>query len=364
MKLHFADSTYTENDVMVITSFSTTYKDRVLKFCKQWLLGQTEFILHTSGSTGTPKPISIYRQQMEASARMTAQKLQLFENTKALVCLNADFIAGKMMLVRGMLHNWEIFIIEPNSLPFNALEIIFGNQAIDFVALVPLQLQQTLQQTPEKIATINQLKAIILGGAAVSKSLAEDIQKYVTVPTYSTYGMTETVSHIALKKLNQEAIFELLPNIEIATDNRNCLKIKGLVTNHEWLQTNDVVELHYNQSQIIGFQWIGRADNIINSGGIKIQLEKIEKEVEEIFMAEKINHRFFATGILDDLLGEKLVLVIEDATWQMTKQTTFLANLKTKLSSYEVPKNLFFVEKFAETPTLKIDKNKTLLLLS
>lgn len=369
MKLHFADNTYTENDVIAITSFSTTYKDTVLQFCQQWLLRQPEFILHTSGSTGTPKPITVYRQQMEASARMTAQKLQLFENTKALVCLNAEFIAGKMMLVRGMLHNWEMFIIEPSSLPFNALEDIFGNQTIDFVALVPLQLQQTLQQTPEKIAQINQLKAIILGGAVVNKTLAEEIQQSVTAPTYSTYGMTETVSHIALKKLNQEtqkkqdAIFELLPNIEIAVDDRNCLKIKGLVTNNEWLKTNDVVELQYNNNQTIGFQWIGRADNIINSGGIKIQLEKVEKEVEDIFILEQINNRFFAIGILDSLLGEKLVLVIEDATWEMTKQSTFLANLKKKLSTYEVPKNLFFVEKFAETPTLKIDKKRTLLLL-
>jgi O-succinylbenzoic acid--CoA ligase len=372
MKLHFAPKTYTPKDILEIEIFGDSYTDTTLHFCQQWLKGQEQFILHTSGSTGTPKPIKVFRKQMEASAKMTVEKLQLFSPLTALVCLNTNFVAGKMMLVRGMLYDWEMFVIEPTSVPFTEAEKSFQQNFfqqnykdfyVDFVAMVPLQVQQTLIETPEKIATINKLKAMIIGGAAISTTLAQQINKNLSIPVYATYGMTETVSHVALQKVNNSNLehnfFECLPNIQIKTDDRSCLNIKGEVTNHEWIQTNDIVTLCYNQEkQITGFQWIGRADNIINSGGVKIQIEEVEKQIEIVFDTAQIPKRFFVAGIADEKLGQKLVLVIEDKEWANEKQQKLLNSLNKTLTRYQLPKQIIFCDSFIETPTNKIDRKK------
>lgn len=380
MKIHINQHTYSAEQVLAISSFSDSYEDKTLEFCKNWLLGNETFIIHTSGSTGTPKPISITRSQMEASAKMTAQKLQLFEGTKALICLNTTYIAGKMMLVRGMLHNWEMYIIEANNLPFNDLDF-----DLDFTALVPTQLQQTLEQAlktqnleqiPKVITLINTMKAIIVGGAAISVYLENLIKTYLTVPIYSTYGMTETVSHIALKKIStqnkeitnnhlENNYFSVMPNIEIDIDTHNCLKIKGLVTNHEWLQTNDLVELVRNETDdILGFNLLGRVDNVVNSGGLKIQIEKVERQIGEIFTtwsSEKgFQKRFIVGGLADDFWGEKLVLLIEDNTWELQQIHELQNLLHAKLTKYEIPKSIIFIDKFIETETAKINRKASL----
>ncbi len=386
MKIHINQHSYSAEQILAISSFSDSYEDKTLEFCKNWLLGNQTFVIHTSGSTGTPKPISITRSQMEASAKMTAQKLQLFEGTKALICLNTAYIAGKMMLVRGMLHGWEMYVIEANNLPFNDLHV-----ELDFAALVPTQLQQTLEQTcnlsggskpfDRCLALLNTMKAIIVGGAAISVYLENLIKTYLTVPIYSTYGMTETVSHIALKKMPskdepnkhtdntnnylENNYFSVMPNIEIDIDTHNCLKIKGLVTNQEWLQTNDLVELLRNETHnVLGFNLLGRVDNVVNSGGLKIQIEKVERQIEEIFTTwnneKQFQKRFIVGGLADDFWGEKLVLLIEDNTWELQQIHDLQNLLYAKLAKYEIPKNIIFIDKFIETETAKINRKASL----
>ncbi len=382
MKIYINQHSYSAEQILAILSFSDSYEDKTLEFCKNWLLGNETFVIHTSGSTGTPKAISITRNQMEASAKMTAQKLQLFEGTKALICLNTAYIAGKMMLVRGMLHGWEMYIIEANNLPFNDL-----NVELDFTALVPTQLQQTLEQAlktqnseqiPKVITLLNKMKAIIVGGAAISVYLENLIKTYLTVPIYSTYGMTETVSHIALKKipskdeLNKNTdnhlennYFSVMPNIEIDINIDNCLKIKGLVTNQEWLQTNDLVELLRDKNNdILGFNLLGRVDNVVNSGGLKIQIEKVERQIEEIFTTfstgKDFQKRFILGGLADDFWGEKLVLLIEDSTWELQQIHELQDLFHSKLAKYEIPKNIIFIDKFIETETTKINRKASL----
>ncbi len=374
MLLHLNSQEYNKEQILLTNSFTDSYEDNILQFCQIWLQGKTEFTINTSGSTGIPKPILISRTQMLASAAMTSKKLELYANSKALVCLHTDYIAGKMMLIRGMEHDWELFVKKPTNFPFKDFINTNENIQLDFAALVPTQLQQTIEMAlqeslQEQNSTnnifnyLNKMQAIIVGGATISIYLEKLIQKYLTVPVYSTYGMTETVSHIALKKINgnnKQEYFSLMPNVEIETNDRNCLKIRGIVTKNEWIQTNDLVNLVFENSNLVGFEWLGRIDNVVNSGGIKIQLEKIEREIELFFSEFASTKRFFVAGLQDNFWGEKLILVIEDSKWSSLEESKLLEYLGNNLTKYEIPKQVFFIEQFIETETKKINRKKNL----
>ncbi len=324
-----------------------SYFRQAWEFCCLYLSGQQDFVLHTSGSTGQPKPIHLTRAQMQASAWMTQKALNLQAGQSALVCLNVAYIAGTMMLVRGMELGLKLCVTAPSSQPFDALP---QDLKIDFAAVVPLQLQTLLEARQHN--RLNALEVIIVGGAPVGNALLSEIQR-LHVRVLSTYGMTETVSHVALRQLNGDnpsQQYTLLEGIEADTDERDCLRLKGAVTNQEWIQTNDVV-IFYDKRQ---FEIIGRADNIINSGGIKIQLEKIERVVEQIW---RRSERFFAWGQPDERLGQKLILLVENA--QLLDNEKIKADLGTLLSAYEIPKEIHNIKKFVETATGKVDKRRT-----
>ena len=332
---------------------NSEYEQKVFNFCEKWLSGQREFVLKTSGSTGEPKPISLTRFQMEASARLTGKIFDLQQGDKALVCLNVDYIAGIMMLVRGMVLGLELTIIEPNSNPLENLE----NEEFDFAAFVPLQIQNILHDK-NQVEALNKMKAIIIGGAAVNEVLEQEVQQ-LKVPVCSTYGMTETVSHIAIRRLNgkyKSDTFQVLEGVTIGIDERNCLNIMADASNNELVQTNDIVEI-INEKE---FKLIGRFDNIINSGGVKIQLEKVEKIAEKFIQ----NSRFFAFGINDLALGQKLILVIEADFFSEENELVLLQKLRINLSKYEIPKQIFTTKNFSETPTGKIDKKATIKRLN
>jgi O-succinylbenzoic acid--CoA ligase len=358
MRLIFPSATLHSKDFFSSTIPLSDEETDIVAFCRQWLAGQQDFVLHTSGSTGTPKAIAVNRYQMEASAKATAEKLGLLAGTKALLCLHAGFVAGKMMLVRSLVNHWDLTVSPPNSLPFTHV-----TNPLDFVALVPAQLQQTLENQPDKISLLNQFKAIIVGGAAVSPYLESLVQTHLTVPVYNTYGMTETVSHIALKKLNgndKHSFFSLLPQVAIQQDHRNCLQIKAPMTNNEWLTSNDMVELVYdNYQKIIGFHWLGRVDNVINSGGVKIQIEKVEATIGKLFQQLAISQRYCIVGLPDALWGETVHLVIESTAHEINKEllAQLKASLQKSLAKYEVPKQLHCVATFPQTATEKIDRN-------
>ena len=331
---------------------TSEYEQKVINFCENWLGGQQNFILKTSGSTGEPKPIKLTRNQMIASAKLTGKTFGLEIGDTALVCLNVEYIAGIMMLVRGMELSLKLIIVEPSGNPFNHLEY----HKFDFLAFVPLQLQNVLIEE-KNIEILNKAKAIIVGGAAVNEVLENKIQK-LNVPVYSTYGMTETVSHIAIKQLNGERKshnFQVLEGVKLGIDERNCLNITAEASNNELVQTNDIVEI-LNEKE---FNLVGRFDNIINSGGVKIQLEKVEKLIEnEIKILNP--KRYFAYGIPNEKLGQKLILFVEGKEPNVDVKNAFVDNLKSVLSKYEIPKEIYFVEKFIETPTGKIDKKSVI----
>lgn len=326
------------------------YFAQAYDFMGKWLEGAREFVLHTSGSTGMPKPITVTRRQLQASAAMTGKALALGSGTRALVCLNVGYIAGLMMLVRGLELNWELTITEPTSNPLNGLDAV----DFDFVAMVPMQLQAILEN-PATGNQVSNLGKILLGGAPVNLALAERIKAF-DVPVFQSYGMTETVSHVALKALNgPEASdsYVFLPGMEFGKDERGCLFVSGAVTSNQKIQTNDLVEIQGNV-----FQWIGRADNVINSGGVKIVLDQTDQRIAQVFHDLGIPNAFFCWWEPDEKLGQKLVLVIENAL-DNERDEKLPAEIRSRVSTYENPKHIYFAKAFAKTATDKVDKRAT-----
>ncbi len=320
-----------------LLNYSKGLSNSVYKFLEEWFSKHDFVEVKTSGSTGKPKIIRLKKEFMINSAKATGEFFNLPEKTTALLCLSTDFIAGKMMLIRAMVLGWELDIIDPNS----KIKI---NKHYNFSAMVPLQLRNSLSE-------IHKIKKLIIGGGVVSNNLLEEIQNLST-EIFATYGMTETITHIAVKKLNnctnsEQKYYKILPNIKIYIDERKCLVITAPNISENIIKTNDVVDL-ISDTQ---FEWLGRFDNVINSGGIKLYPEKIEEKLSKI-----IKNRFFVVGIPDDVLSEKLVLIIEGNNRKI--------NLKTAdLLTYEFPKEICFVEQFVETETKKIQRKKTLDLI-
>jgi O-succinylbenzoic acid--CoA ligase len=286
------------------------YEQSVLTFCRNWLKGQQKFVIHTSGSTGHPKAISLHRQQMIASAKLTGQALDLKPGYKSLVCLSVDYIAGMMMLVRGLELGLHSTIIYPNQ---NPLANFSPDIQFDFMAMVPLQLQATLAGSVQEKTHLNKMKAVLIGGAPINYGLAQAV-KTLTVPLYHTYGMTETVSHVALKRLNgPEASerFKPQPGVELGLDERGCLHITAPMTLGQKLQTNDLVDLHADGS----FTWLGRVDHVINSGGVKVQIENVEAALAEVLHQPHFSPysqaRFFVGSQPHPQLGQIVVAVLE-----------------------------------------------------
>lgn len=340
------------------TNLSSEEK-KVLQFCEQWLLGQTEFSLYTSGSTGKPKHIKLSREQMVTSARLTGQTFNLQAGDKALVCLSTAYIAGMMMLVRGFVLGLDLTVITPRS---NPLEIFSLDTQFDFTALVPLQLQQILNATPGKQVILNGMKAILVGGGAINKKLLAQLQS-IAAPIYNTYGMTETVTHVAIKRLNGATAsdyFTPLKGVEVAVDKRGCLIIKAAVTNWIWLYTNDLVSLKSDGR----FKWLGRIDHVINSGGVKVHIEKVEAALEDVFETFEggvlTQRRFFVGAIADSKLGETVVAIIEGSPFKPQLEDKIQTMLLSYLNKYEIPRKFYYISTLLKTPTGKINRKEIL----
>lgn len=319
-------------------------------FLLDWFDEKNYVIVNTSGSTGKPKPMQLRKEFMINSAKATGAFFNLPENTSALLCLSTDYIAGKMMLVRALVLGWKLDVVTTDSNPLKNV-----TKHYDFSAMVPMQLQNSLSD-------LHKVQKLIVGGGVVSNELIAQIQGIDTA-IFATYGMTETVTHIAVKQLNQFIVsnegqvsnYHTLPNVEVSKDKRGCLVINAPKVAEEVIVTNDVVNLISNTS----FTWLGRYDNVINSGGVKLHPEKIEEKLSTM-----ISNRFFVIGIPDNRLGEKLVLLIEGVA-----DESLVIDLKNELKNsavltkYEVPKEIHFIEAFVETETKKIQRTKTLDLL-
>jgi o-succinylbenzoate---CoA ligase len=334
--------------------FSTDFERVVHDSIYQWVNFDTKFSFNTSGSTGTPKSIAFERKQLQASAQATIHAFALEPHQTSLICLNPSFIAGQMMIIRSLENSMNMVAIEPCNDPLQQISI---DEKIDFAAFVPYQLQTILESTLS-IDKLNRIKSVIIGGAPLDEKTILKLQS-LDCQVYATYGMTETITHVALKKLNgsdRQGHFRALKGVSLSLDSRSCLVIEAPYL-AEKIVTNDIVELIDKES----FQWLGRYDNIINSGGVKVIPEKVEATILSVFKNLSIHNRFFLIGMEDTMLGTKAVLVME-GTSQFTKVEIINA-LKESLSKYEVPKAIFFVPNFIETQTQKINRTDTLKLV-
>lgn len=306
------------------------YEKSIGEFFLDWFDRKDYIEMTTSGTTGLPKLVRLKKQAMIQSALATGDFFGLKPGDKALLCLPTQFIAGKMMLVRSLILGLELDIVAPSVTP-----LAFSSKLYDFAAMVPLQVQNSI----DKLVNIRKL---IVGGAKLDSSVEEKLLSLKT-EIYETYGMTETITHIAAKRLG-DSVFSVLPNVKISQDERECLVINVATISDEPIVTNDLVEL-INEQQFI---FLGRIDNVINSGGVKLIPEQIEAK-----LIGKIDSRFFVTGLPDTTLGERLVLVIEG------EKQDFAPDFFNDLGKFEKPKEIIFVSKFKENENGKLLRKDT-----
>lgn len=341
----FSDVTDFDKDFSEFPAFA----EAALIFCKSWFSGEESFIQETSGSTGVPKKIFLTREQMQASAEATGSFFKITPEDRLLCCLNPAYIAGKMMLVRAAVWKCAIWLVEPSGNPLESLSF-----SPDFAAMVPLQVQHSMQN-PRTLGQLQAIKHLIIGGAPVSESLKRSLLDH-HLAAWQTYGMTETVSHIGLAPIVEgPLIYEVLPTVEIGQDSRAALWVESPMSGSHRIQTNDLIELKTNTS----FLWLGRVDFVINSGGIKLHPEQLERKAEQAIQEIFPGVRFFFFGEKDERLGEKLVLFIELSDPDPQLKESLRKRLKRELGKYEFPKAICFKGEFAMTPSGKIDRLKT-----
>ncbi len=346
---------FSQNINIPSLSPNNQFEEKVISFLREWFSDSETVSVQTSGSTGAPKVFEIEKQRMLNSARMTCDFLGLKKGDAALLCLPVEYISGKMMLVRAFERGLKVIVEEPSSQPLKNLE-----EQIDFCAMTPLQVQHSLDK-------IHLVKNLIIGGSAISESLksqichAERSRSISFNKVFETYGMSETLSHIALKEIlpSPEAYFTALDDVEISLDDRNCLKIFAQKLNPEVLQTNDIVELLDDKQ----FKFLGRFDNVINSGGVKIFAEELEAIVKSQLDEFDFTNELVLLGKPDEILGEKLVLVIEDSEDCHSERSR---RLKSKISSlriknkFHIPKEIVFLEKFPRSENGKVLRKEIL----
>ena len=341
------------------------------EFLNEWNNDSERVLVHTSGSTGEPKPLWVEKRRMEASARITCDFLGLREGDTALLCMSLDYIAGKMMVVRSLVRNLKLIVVEPSGHPLSPqptpLQLPRGGEfcsgffspprgswrgvgGVTFAAMVPMQVYNSLQ-VPQERERLKQIKHLIIGGGAIDEAMASELKDF---PNYvwSTYGMTETLSHIALRRLNgPEACewYKPFPSVKISQNEEGCLVIDAPLVCVERLVTNDIVEISE-----MGFRIIGRKDNVICSGGIKIQAEEVER-----ILKPYVREPFLITKRKDEKFGEAVVLLTESNDMEEVKMAC-----RQYLPKYWQPRDYVFVEKIPMTETGKPARKKAEELLN
>ena len=310
-------------------------------FLTEWFFAFQTIEAQTSGSTGEPTSIALPKAVMVKSAQRTIEYFGLQAGNRVLLSLPCRYIAGKMMVVRAIVGKMDLTTIDPS----DVFEILVSH-TFDLGAMVPNQVFKLLESDRGKLKLEN-IRNLLIGGSAIPTILEEKVSSLKS-RVVSTYGMTETASHIAIRELSghrRSDIYNCLPGISVTLGENMCLQIH-VPERPEPLQTNDMAEV----LSPIGFRILGRADDVINSGGIKYSPEAIEKK-----LAPWISARFVISSLPDQVLGEKLVLVIEG-----TPANTRLIEQKTAelLSPFERPRSIHFLETFPQTANGKLRRNE------
>ena len=328
-------------------------------FLSEWNNGSDRVLVHTSGSTGKPKPMMVEKKRMLNSARITCDFLGLKPGDSALLCMSLDYIAGKMVVVRSIERHLHLISVSPSGHPLKDI-----NEEITFAAMVPMQVYNTLQ-VPEERERLTHIRHLIIGGGAIDASLEKELQALPgNIAIWSTYGMTETLSHIALRRINgAEASewYQPFDSVKISQTEEGCLVIDAPLVCAETLVTNDIVEIEsyiYNKVEKLRFRIKGRKDNVICSGGIKIQIEEVEA-----LLKPHLEKPFMLAKKKDEKFGEIAVLLTEDENLKKVEATIrrLLSgksddsnkSSESKSHKYWIPREFRYVEHLPLTETGK-----------
>lgn len=329
-------------------------------FLQEWNSPSETLLVHTSGSTGKPKPMWVEKQRMLNSAHITCDFLGLRPGDSALLCMSLDYIAGKMMVVRSIERKLRLFSVKPSGHPLSDESLAkMVEMDFDFVAMVPMQVYNTLQ-VPQERERLSRIKHLIIGGGAIDDALAEELRS-LPGAVWSTYGMTETLSHIALRRLNGEEAsewYQPFDSVGVSLNSDGCLVIDAPLVCSEPLVTNDIAEIKQQEtsshssdassslktsSPHVLFRIKGRKDNVICSGGIKIQIEEVEN-----LLSQHLDAPFLLAKKKDEKFGEIAVLVTESGDLEGVE-----AICRQVLPKYWVPRQYLHFDQLPMTETGK-----------
>lgn len=319
------------------TQFESDWENDFYTFLKEWYSDENFIRVQTSGSTGIPKTIELKKNFVAASAQRTLKFFNLKANDKIVHCLPTKYIAGKLMLVRAVIGKLDLHLVDPAS-DFD----MFEKQSFKFAAMVPTQVSKLF-----KLEICN-LEQLLIGGDAISVNLEKQLQEIETA-CFSSYGMTETATHIAIRTLNgkkESSFYNCLEDISVQLANNKSLQILMPGLNTSFLQTNDIAELMDDTT----FQILGRVDNVIISGGIKYSPEVIEKKLEADLVFP-----FMISSFPDEKLGKRIVLLVEhEENEELSNKLNFI--LKSKLTKFECPRQVVFVDNLPNTENGKLKR--------
>lgn len=314
-----------------------------IDFLREWWSKSDSMLVQTSGSTGRPKQIELSKEAMRRSAIRSNRYFDIKAGMELLLAMDIRYIGAKMMVIRALLAGAKLSVVPPSSHPLATL-----TEAPHFLSFVPLQLHHTLQ-VPRERHLLSQAKSIIIGGGALHPSLEEELLNFPSLSAYATYGMTETISHIALRKLNGSDArdrFYPLEGVKLSRSEEGQLIIRDtlLFPDQAAIVTNDLVELYPDG----GFTVEGRADNIINSGGIKISPEQVERQ-----LSQELHMSLACTWVPDSALGQRMVLVLEGSSLppRLTEKIDQL------LPPYHRPKEIRLLPHLPHNANGKLDRH-------
>ncbi len=338
---------FSKYNVTDILSRSDNYDEvwlkQLLKFLEKWNDDERDDIRFlSSGTTGERKEILLKKSAMMRSAVRTCDFFSLQQGDSVLLCLSVDYIAGVMMVVRAIVRKLKLLIVKPSSNPLQELK-----KQVDLVAIVPLQLRTIVS---DNSSLLNKSRVVLIGGGSIS-GIDRVKLSGVTTTLYATYGMTETITHVAVKEIHpncKNLDYKTLKDVSISLDDRGCLVVKDPQTSVDAIVTNDVCEINSDRT----FNFVGRIDNVINSGGVKIFPEEIELKLKPLFETE-----YYITSETDDNFGEIVVLVIEGAMSE-SKFMKLKSEMKSLLPIYAVAKKIIFLDKFKRTDSGKVIRKK------
>ena len=338
--------------ILANNNFNITYhnedeKDKIESLLKDILNSSTQITCNTSGSTGKPKKIVHSKASLVISAKKTISYFNLKENDSAALCLSVNHIGGIMMVVRAMVAGLHLHVYHVAKQSIDDIK-----EQIDFIAFVPLQMEYAMKNK-ERIQKIKRIKKILIGGAPISLAMNELLEEH-QISVFQSYGMTETISHVALKRSGYKGVdyYTALDGISFGINNE-ALTISYPEINKEIIQTNDCIALIDNSS----FRWLGRLDYVINTGGIKISPEILEKK-----LCKTVSTPFIISSLPDRELGEKIVIILKENKFK--KEEVLKDNLRKQLTNYEVPKAYSLIKDFVFTQNGKINRLKTMKIAS